>query len=78
MKSLKNKVVAVTFLDHAESSNDPIAFVVYGEVVTESPDKLVIDSWAYADRAERPDEPDGKVHRWVLVRSAVQDIQILR
>lgn len=71
---LTGKTVRVTFLDHAEGTDTPIKFIVHGRCAQESPDKLVIHTWHYADEDY---EPDDNIHMFVIVRSCVEQIDVL-
>lgn len=73
---MTGKVLAVTFWDHAQDSNDPIKFVVYGYCVEATNEKVVLDTWAYADE-EPPADPEPNVCRFVIVREAIIGIELL-
>jgi len=47
-----NPIVAVTFLDHAEDSMEPVEAVVYGRLVEEAPGHVVINCWESSHSSE--------------------------
>ena len=74
-EELIGQEVALTFLDHAEDANVPLEFILYGRVAISEDTHICIDSWAYAD----PDvEYDPNVKRFVIVRSAVTSMRVLK
>ena len=74
LKISNGDIVAIRFLDHAEDATDPIEFWVYGEIAKVTRKHYAIDSWAYADPKEKHDDNE---KRFVIVRSAIQEIHKL-
>lgn len=66
MRYRKDQLVEVQFLDHAEDSDEPMLFTVWGKIQKVARRHIVIDAWAGAD--------DDNVNRksWSIIRSAIQ------
>jgi len=70
-------IVAVTFLDHVEDGDEPIEFVVYGELLQASRSRLHIGGWVYANPKER-EYDTGNMKTWSIVRAAITQIKVLK
>lgn len=72
-------VVEIVFLDHAEhdaaADNGELEFAVYGRVVSADADKVLVETWCYAN----PNTPfDANVVRYTIIRGAMRKLTVLR
>ena len=72
-------VVEIVFLDHAEhdaaADNGELEFAVYGRVVSTDMDKVLVETWCYAN----PNTPfDANVVRYTIIRGAIRKLTVLR
>ena len=69
-------LVACTFHDHVESGHgaNVIRFTVFGRVRKMTSRAIVIASWEYADRRKGL---DGNTTAFTVVRSAIDQVQVL-
>ena len=68
----KGDIVEITFLDHAENSDDALEFIVYGRVMDITRYAYKIGQWIYAKELDRasngnPDNEDYKT----IVKTAI-------
>lgn len=78
-KGLKpGDVVEVDFLDHVEDGEDALRFLVYGVIEKITRQALIIHCWTYKDRGERDHAEEGNIKSFTIVKSAIQDLNILR
>ncbi len=69
MKVCRGMIVSVEFSDHVEGASSSIRFITYGRVHSVKRKEIVIDSWAYADKARK--KFDGNQTRVTIIRSCI-------
>jgi hypothetical protein len=74
----KANEVAIDFLDHGESSQGPLEFTVYGRVISQDKNNIVVASWVYSDPSKRFKHDDYNVTQFTIVRGAIRAIRFLR
>lgn len=74
----KNDIVAVTFLDHVESSCGVPAerFIVYGRLVFINARELRVRSWAYESPKRKADTFNNTTY--TILRSAIEKTEVLK
>jgi hypothetical protein len=77
-KVRRGNEVAIDFLDHGESSQGPLEFTVYGRVISQDRNHIVVASWVYSDPAKRVKHDDYNVTQFTIVRSAIRAIRFVR
>ena len=74
----KGDEIAIDFLDHGESSQGPLEFTVYGRVVSQDKNHIVVASWVYLDTDKRFRDDDYNVTQFTIVRSTIRAIRVFR
>jgi hypothetical protein len=74
----KGDEVAIEFLDHAEASQEPMDFTVYGRVIVNHKDHIVVASWVYSDPKTRFRGDDINVTQFTIIRSTIRAIRFVR
>ena len=72
-----NDIVAITFLDHVESSKGAKAekFTVFGRLINITPKSLIVASWAYANKRRKCDH---NTTTYTILRSCIEKAEILQ
>lgn len=70
-------VVAVTFLDHIENSEELWKFILYGRVKEITPEKVIIQPWVYADGFLSDEVAAHNEKTYTLIRSAILKVRKL-
>ncbi len=60
-------VVAITFDDHAEDSDEPVSCILYGRVTKVHRRYVVVESWANPD----PDAADDDIKQFTILKSTI-------
>lgn len=74
MKLRTGQEVRITFLDHVENGNAPIMFRVRGVIQKVDRTSITVAGWSYARARIRF---DGNVQRWSILRSTIQQIDVM-
>ena len=74
----KGDEIAIDFLDHAQASHEPIEFTVYGRVLSQTANHIVVACWVYADPAKRIKPDDYNITQFSIVRSTISAIRFVR
>ena len=74
MRLRRGQVVEVEFLDHCEGGGVPIAFTVWGRLLTVDPVSITVAGWTYTDKAARQDPSDPNIKSWTILRSTIKSI----
>jgi hypothetical protein len=71
-----NDTVAITFLDHVESSKGAKAekFTVFGRIINITKRSVIVASWAYANRRRKCDH---NTTTYTILRSCIESVDIL-
>lgn len=71
-----NDVVAITFLDHVESTKGAKAekFTVFGRVINITAKAAIVASWAYANKRRKCDH---NTTTYTILRSCIEKTEIL-
>lgn len=72
--------VSITFLDHAENSHEAMVFELVGKLVEITRKSYKVYTWLYADPVQRAKDtdPDQNEDFYIIVKSAVSNINVLR
>jgi hypothetical protein len=72
-------LVELTFLDHAENSDDAMEFVVYGKLFAITRTAYKVGSWVYADDVSRAkDSNTDNENYFTIVKKAITKKRKLR
>lgn len=74
----KGDEIAIDFLDHGESSHGPLEFTVYGRVISQDKNHIVVGSWVYMDPGKRIKPDDYNVTQFTIVRSTIRAIRFVQ
>lgn len=74
----KGDEIAIDFLDHVEASHEPMEFTVYGRVISQDKNSIVVASWVYLDPGKKIRPDDYNVTQFTIVRSTIQAIRFVR
>tara|TARA_R110000851_G_scaffold83469_6_gene182309 strand:+ start:1093 stop:1332 length:240 start_codon:yes stop_codon:yes gene_type:complete len=71
-----NDTVAITFLDHVESSKGAKAekFTVFGRIISITKRSVIVASWAYANRRRKCDH---NTTTYTILRSCIENVDVL-
>jgi len=68
-------VVAITFRDHCQGSDEPVTFIAYGRVSAKNKEFVTVDAWAYAHEYAARDQ---NIERFCILRSAIKKVEVLK
>ena len=77
MRLRRGQVVEVEFLDHCEGGGVPIAFTVWGRLLTVDPVSITVAGWTYADKTAAQSPTDPNIKCWTVLRSTIKTIRQL-